>query len=159
MKTKRKKNTIGRKDKADFPALGLQDLDVKVDTGAYTSSIHCHNVELVYREGEFVVAADLLDPQHPAFHGQKLIFKGFRSKMVKSSNGLSEKRVVVKTRIILFGKDYAIELSLSNRSNMRSPVLLGRTFLKRNFVVDPAKKNLSFRHKNSLPRKVKIRKS
>ena len=38
------KKVIGRIDKADFPLLGLFDIDVKIDTGAYTSSIHCHKV-------------------------------------------------------------------------------------------------------------------
>ena len=38
------KKTIGRIDKADFPALDLFDIDIKIDTGAYTSSIHTHKV-------------------------------------------------------------------------------------------------------------------
>lgn len=155
MKTKRKKRVIGRRDKADFPLLGIQDLDVKIDTGAYTSSIHCHNVELKEVDGSFIVSADLLDPDHPNFHGQRLQFKDFRSKNVKSSNGMSERRVLVKTRIILFGREYPIELSLSDRSNMRSPVLLGRKFLKRYFMVDPSKKDVSFRLKNSSTKKYK----
>lgn len=37
---------IGRRDKVDFPELGLKNIDVKVDTGAFTSSIHCHDIRL-----------------------------------------------------------------------------------------------------------------
>ncbi|HBT08538.1 MAG TPA: peptidase, partial [Leeuwenhoekiella sp.] len=33
------KVVIGRTDRADFPALGIADIDIKIDTGAYTSSI------------------------------------------------------------------------------------------------------------------------
>ena len=36
---------IGRKDKADFPELSLNDIDIKIDSGAYTSSIHCTNIK------------------------------------------------------------------------------------------------------------------
>ena len=35
---------IGRIDRADFPKLGLSDIDIKIDTGAYTSSIHCNHI-------------------------------------------------------------------------------------------------------------------
>ena len=34
------KRVIGRVDKIDFPKLGLFHIDVKIDTGAYTSTIH-----------------------------------------------------------------------------------------------------------------------
>ena len=35
---------IGRQDVADFPELNLSELPVKIDSGAYTSSLHCHNI-------------------------------------------------------------------------------------------------------------------
>jgi len=38
------KQLIGMTDIVDFPDLGLCDVPVKVDTGAYTSSLHCKNV-------------------------------------------------------------------------------------------------------------------
>jgi len=44
-KKKRKLRTIGRIDKADFPELNLQNIEVKIDTGAYTSAIHCDYIE------------------------------------------------------------------------------------------------------------------
>ena len=34
------KKVIGRVDRIDFPKLELFNIDVKVDTGAYTSTIH-----------------------------------------------------------------------------------------------------------------------
>ena len=38
------KKIIGRVDKIDFPKLGLYNIDVKIDTGAYTSAIHCSDI-------------------------------------------------------------------------------------------------------------------
>lgn len=36
---------IGRKDCADFPELKLSGIVIKIDTGAYTSSINCSKAE------------------------------------------------------------------------------------------------------------------
>ena len=55
------KVVIGRTDRADFPALGIADIDIKIDTGAYTSSIHCNHI----REEENVLLCTFLDPKHP----------------------------------------------------------------------------------------------
>jgi hypothetical protein len=41
---------IGRKDTADFPQLELEGIVVKTDSGAYTSSFHCHQIEQFERE-------------------------------------------------------------------------------------------------------------
>ena len=38
------KIVIGRFEKADFPLLDLENISIKIDTGAYTSSIHCDNI-------------------------------------------------------------------------------------------------------------------
>ena len=44
--------TIGRIDRADFPELKLRNLHLKVDTGAFTSTIHCHEINEVEINGE-----------------------------------------------------------------------------------------------------------
>ena len=41
MKTKK---TIGRADIVDFPDLGIEGVKAKIDTGAFTSSIHCKKI-------------------------------------------------------------------------------------------------------------------
>lgn len=38
------KIVIGRQDVADLPALNIFGIPIKIDTGAYTSSLHCHNI-------------------------------------------------------------------------------------------------------------------
>ncbi|SHF95482.1 Uncharacterized conserved protein [Mariniphaga anaerophila] len=135
---------IGRKDKADFPGLELTGVDVKIDSGAYTSSFHCHHIELFETEGKRKVKCSFLDPEHQMYHEKELVFNVFKVRRVKSSNGQVEERISIKTEIILFQKKYPIELTLTERSDMRSPVLIGRKFLSRKFVVDTSQKNLSF---------------
>tara|TARA_R110002124_G_scaffold120895_7_gene279173 strand:+ start:92601 stop:93038 length:438 start_codon:yes stop_codon:yes gene_type:complete len=137
------KRKIGRIDKADFPELNLFDIDIKIDTGAYTSSIHCKNliVEDNYLKCVF------LDEEHPAYHEKQFVFDRYDVKVVKSSNGISQARYRVLTEIVLFGKTYPIFLTLSDREEMRYPVLIGRKFLTNRFVVDINKTNLSYKLK------------
>ena len=140
---------IGRTDRADFPEIDLEGLHIKVDTGAYTSSIHCHQIKELEIDGVPHIEFELLDPSHPFYNDKVFRTKNFKQKKVKSSFGNSEQRYVVKTKIILFGKTYAIELSLSERSNMKFPILLGRRFLKKKFMVDTSVKDVSYNLKIS----------
>ncbi len=146
MKTK---TTIGRKDKGDFPDLELKNIDLKVDTGAYTSSIHCRKIETKEIDGQQVLTFILLDPSHPKYADKEFSTDTFKEKRIKNSFGTSEKRYVIKTSIRLFGKRYAIELSLSERGEMRFPILIGRKFLMGKFTVDPSQYDLSYKQKLS----------
>lgn len=131
---------IGRFDKADFPALHLNDIAVKIDTGAYTSSIHCENIT----EKDNVLHCTFLDEEHPLYNGKKFIFDDFDIVFVRSSNGIIQKRYQVQSNIKLFGKVFKISLSLSDRQEMRYPVLIGRKFLTKKFIVDTELIDVSF---------------
>src|SRR5699024_11413931 len=125
------KQLIGRIDKADFPELNLKDIAIKIDTGAYTSSIHCQ--EIVVEDG--VLKCLFLDKEHPLYNKKKFTFKDFEEVKVRSSNGILQHRYAITSTIVLFGKTHKINLSLNNRSDMRFPVLIGRKFLKDRFIV------------------------
>jgi hypothetical protein len=137
------KITIGRFDKADFPDLHLEDIAVKVDTGAYTSSIHCDDIV----EEKGVLKCTFLDEEHPLYNGRTYRFKDYDIVFVKSSNGIVQKRYQIQTTIILFGKTRKISLSLSARQEMRFPVLLGRKFITRKYIVDTEYYDLSYKKK------------
>ena len=81
------KTTIGRVDKADFPELSLIEIDVKIDSGAYTSSIHCANIEEINVNGEKIIKFTLLDPEHPLYNNKEFSTKKYTSKAVKSVSG------------------------------------------------------------------------
>ncbi len=123
---------IGRYDRADFPGLHLNDISVKVDTGAYTSSIHCDNIT----EEEGVLKCTFLDEEHPLYNGREFTFTEYDIVFVKSSNGMVQKRYQIQTKITLFDRTFKISLSLSARQEMRFPVLLGRKFITKKFIVD-----------------------
>lgn len=139
-----KKQLIGRIDKADFPDLELEAIAIKIDTGAYTSSIHCTEIIVI----DDVLKCSFVDNEHPLYNGKMLTFKNFREVKVRSSNGMLQNRYAIESTIRLFGEIHKINLSLSDRSDMRFPVLIGRKFLKGKFIVDPQLENLSFTAEN-----------
>lgn len=135
------KKVIGRKDKASFPDLGLKNIPIKIDTGAYTSSIHCSNFQVV----DDVLLADFFDEDFPKQKPKRVSFTDFSTKKVKSSNGIIQHRYQIKSHIKLFGKRYKISLTLADRKKMKNPVLIGRKFLNKKFIVDTDLKDLSYK--------------
>jgi hypothetical protein len=140
---KKSLHTIGRVETVDLPGLDLEEIEAKIDTGAYTSSLHCHHIERFEKGSEHFVRFNLLDPEHPAYNEKLFELPVFDQREVKSSNGQKEARIFIKTSIEFFGKQFKIELSLTDRSEMKFPLLIGRKFLTNKFVVDVSKKNLS----------------
>ena len=134
------KKIVGRVDIVDFPKLGLYNIDVKIDTGAYTSAIHCSEIIEENNSLRCVFNSDV----HQNFGKTEITFNTFWRTNVKSSNGFKENRYKVKSEIIFFGKTYKINLTLSTRDDMKFPVLIGRQFLKQKFMVDVDIENASF---------------
>lgn len=133
------KQIIGRTDIVNFPELNLYNVSVKIDTGAYTSAIHCSKIV----EEHNLLKCIFYDKTHPDYNPEPVIFATYSTTSVKSSNGLRENRFKIKSTVEIFGKIYKINLTLSTRDDMRFPVLIGRQFLKRKFVVDVDLSNVS----------------
>jgi len=140
VKKDRKLKIIGRLESIDFPEWDLQEIDAKVDTGAYTSSLHCQHIEPYQENGKEYVKFNLLDPSHETYNDKLFRWPVFRKKTIKSSNGSREERFVVKTKVRIFDTIFTAELSLTDRSEMRYPVLLGRKLINNRFLVDVSKK-------------------
>ena len=137
---------LGRYDRVDLPDLGLYNIHAKIDTGAYTCSLHCHKAEVVDGKLEFI----LLDQEHPEFTGMKFVFANFEERDIKNSFGEVEKRFVIATSITIFEEVIATEFSLSNRGSLKFPILIGRKILRNRFLIDVKKKNVSFKEKRKI---------
>ncbi|MDN3491784.1 ATP-dependent zinc protease family protein [Winogradskyella bathintestinalis] len=135
------KKILGRIDKVNFPDLQLNNIDVKMDTGAYTSAIHCSKI----REVNGKLHCIFESKGHPNFKSEEIIFDSYTYTDVKSSNGHRENRYKIKSTVVFFGKTYKINLTLSTRDDMKFPVLIGRQFLKNKFMVDVDLQNQSFK--------------
>lgn len=138
---------IGASDHIDLPEFELYNLACRIDTGAATSAIHCHNVQLVEKMGLPAVSFMLLDPEHPSYQDRVYYSFDFKEKIIKNSFGQIEKRFSIKTILILFGRKFKTEMTLADREAMKYPVLLGRRLLRRGFIVDVRLKDLSYRQK------------
>lgn len=137
------KLVLGRTDILDFPALDLFGIEVKIDTGAYTSSFHCHRITEYIENGKKKLKCNFLDPSHPEYNEREYCFDDYSTRTVKSSNGAVEVRFSITTTVKVFQESYPIELTLTERSEMKFSVLLGRAFLKKWFIVNPGRTNLS----------------
>lgn len=134
---------LGRSDRVDLPELGLENIYAKIDTGAYTSSLHCSSAQIVNGQLEFV----LLDEEHPEFTGMKFKMNKFTQREVKNSFGEAELRYIIRTTIKLFNRKIRAEFSLSDREKLRFPVLLGRKILRNRFLIDVTRKDLYYHTK------------
>lgn len=136
---------IGMTDLVDFPDLGLFDVQAKVDTGAYTSSLHCKEVMLIKTGQKKTLSFLLIDKTGK--DSRQFYSDQFSQRMIRNSFGVAEKRYVIETRVVLFGRSIRTEFTLADREALKNPVLLGRQLLRNRFVVDVAQKNLSYQKK------------
>ncbi|QMU27616.1 ATP-dependent zinc protease family protein [Adhaeribacter radiodurans] len=148
MLLKTKKRIIGRRELIDLPTLELFGVEAKIDTGAFTSAIHCSDIrEAILPDGTPVIRFNLLDPSHPKYHHKIFEFTQFSLRDIKNSFGDVQERYVIRTQIRLFNKLWEADFSLSDRKDMKYPILIGRAVLQKNFIVDVARKNVSAKAK------------
>ncbi|GLQ31551.1 ATP-dependent zinc protease family protein [Litoribrevibacter albus] len=132
------KMIVGALESCDLPELDLHQVQMRVDTGAATSSLHVDNINEFMKDGKRWVNFDI----HPDVHNvdtvvnKTLLLKG--KKVVKSSSADKEKRVVIKTAIQLGGQEWVIKLTLTDRSSMKNLMLLGREAMQGRLLVDPS---------------------
>ena len=123
---------IGRRELVSFPLLNINKAEAKIDTGAYTCAIHCKNIVLKTNTDLPLLTFQLLDDRIYSFDQ-------FTKKNIKNSFGEMEERYIIKTVIVIGKKKIKSTISLSDRENMRYPVLIGRRLLKGKFIVDVRK--------------------
>jgi hypothetical protein len=139
---------IGWKERIDFPDWDLRRVKVKIDTGARTSALGAVYYELrdvpdLGRVADLVLALDPREPERRV----NLRVPVLATVVVRNSGGHSEWRPVVETRVRLGPLTKVIRLTVTNRSQMRFPVILGRQALAGDFLVDVTRKHLLKRRK------------
>ena len=135
-----RKRVVGRREIISILDLELFDLDAKVDTCADSNSLHCDDI---FIDDEKFVHFTLLDEVHASYHGKKIKMPLYKLKKVKSSNGTIQIRASIKVDILFYNKRYTTIISLTNRSDMKYPMLIGRKFLANRFLVDVSQEYLT----------------
>ncbi len=123
---------------------GLTDkIQAKLDTGAFNSSIHAEEEEFFERDGKKWVRFIVTDPTDKKPVRNRLEAPLVRIALIKEPGGQSTPREVVKLSVQIGGRKLRGEFTLNNRSNMLSPVLIGRKMIKDLGWVDPTRTYLA----------------
>lgn len=136
MADKVNKEIIGRTVLVDLPKLGFTGIPAKTDTGAYYCSLHCHLINVKMEGGKKILCFNLLDPSHPEYQGRTISFRKFKEKQIKNSFGDTEMRYLIQTGIIINKRRIRASITLTDRGNMKYPMLLGSRLLRNKFMVD-----------------------
>ena len=124
---------IGAVEWASVEPTGLV-MEARIDTGADTTSIHAEDIQLIERDGKRYVRFNLLDPDS----GEKVpVERRLRRRvLIKQSEGLDDRRYVVKLWITLGDNRSQVDVSLSDREIFEYPLLIGRNVLTDTAIVD-----------------------
>lgn len=129
---------IGSEEWCVFNNLRIPAIKARVDSGAKTSSIQATNIKITNKGAQEWVSFEvnpLQDNRSIAINCEARLID---RRMVKSSSGISEERLVVKTPVTLGADTFEIELTLANRDTMEFRMLLGREALTDRYIVNPA---------------------
>jgi len=135
------KQVLGWKETVVLSTLGSISLMAKLDTGARTSALHAVNILYVKHRSAIWVEFDLPDVDQSKRHRFRLPLAENRA--IKSSIGTSQIRPVVVLDLVLGGQAWSTEVTLTDRSDMELPMLVGRSALKGRFIVDPSRTRLA----------------
>jgi hypothetical protein len=127
MKTSR--IVIGGFEVVSLPQLGLADIVAKVDTGAFSGAVHCTNIKIVRRG---LARKRYLQFTPLGNAGLATETDQFLKTYIRSATGHRIKRYLIDTKINVQSKVYPIRIGLSDRSDMKRSVLIGRRFLREN---------------------------
>ena len=127
---------LGWEEWIGLPELGLPAIKAKVDTGARTSALHAFYVEPFGRSRKVRFGI------HPVPRRDDIAVvctaRLVDRREVRSSNGEREQRYVIETSIRIGGREWPIEVTLTNRNLMTYRMLLGRQAIPDGALVDPS---------------------
>ncbi|BDQ33387.1 ribosomal protein S6 modification protein [Pseudodesulfovibrio portus] len=128
---------IGWREWLALPDLNVPAIKAKIDTGAKTSALHAFDVIPFERDGARLVSFNV----HPLQGNDDIKIPCeaplVDRRTVTNSGGDSQKRYVISTTLRIAGRSWPIELTLTNRDQMKFRMLLGRNAMTRRLIVDP----------------------
>lgn len=129
---------VGWQEWVALPELGLPALKAKIDTGAKTSALHTHRIE-AYGTGKRLKVRFAVRPSPETGDLEVESDAGVVDRReVVSSNGVPEMRYVIMTTLSIAGRQWPIEVTLTNRERMTYRMLIGRQAIRSDVLVDCA---------------------
>lgn len=133
------KKVIGWIERVAITTEGLV-MDAKVDTGADFSSVHAEQIRYFTKEGTRWVEFVLRDHDNTAHTLRRPLKRMARIK--KKTQGFQERPVVI-LQICIGDVQNPAQVNLAERGHFKYSLLLGRSFLSTQFLVDPGNKHLT----------------
>jgi hypothetical protein len=134
---------IGWKEYVHFPEWSLPRIKAKIDTGAYTSALDTHSYELRELPGHNAIVEIHLPRLHKGDRRERILRVPLLGRvLVRNTGGTVEERPLVETTIRLGPALKRVRLTLTSRSGLRYRMILGRTALESDFIVDVSKRYL-----------------
>ena len=140
-----KRPVIGWREWVQLPDLGVHEIKAKVDTGADNSSLHAFEMERFERDGVEMVRFELHPRQRKKKPSISCEAEVVGEKKVKNPGGRREIRPIIRTTLVVAGKDIEARVNLTTRDEMTFRMLLGRRTIRKNFLVDPGRSYLGGR--------------
>ena len=133
---------VGWIEHVSLPDLHLHNIRAKIDTGARTSALHATQILPFEKDGvPWVRFFAQLHNEAPNVQVEAPIYD---LRNIKNTGGVPEQRIVIRTPFIIAGRTALISVSLADRTNMRFPMIVGRTAIKRhNIAVHTHRTNMT----------------
>ena len=130
--------TIGTIEQLSLKDFDLSAIPAKIDTGADNSAIWASNI--VLNDGK--LSCNLFAPGSMYYREKPLEFETFRTTTVRNSFGQKEFRFKIRLSVRVGKYSQTRWFTLADRSRNNYPILLGKNFLKKRFIVDVSQKFL-----------------
>jgi hypothetical protein len=142
---------VGWREWLALPALGIAEIKCKIDTGASTSALHAVHIRRFTENGRERVRFEVHPLQKRTDVTVHCVADVHDERTVTSSSGHREQRVVIRTPISLAGRQWPVELTLTNRDTLGFRMLLGRSSMHGRILVDPSASFLAGTPDEGLP--------
>jgi hypothetical protein len=132
---------LGCIEEVSLPLLGVKAQLAKVDTGAFSGALHCTDIKIVRRGAvrKRYLKFTPLGQSSLATETDK-----FKKTYIRSATGHRVRRFIIETQIVVQGKTYEIMIGLSDRTDMKRSILVGRRFLRENNMLVDVRVNQDY---------------
>lgn len=135
---------IGWREHIGLPEFGIFDMPAKIDTGARTSALHAVDQTLFERDGARWV--EFMIPLKNRRTAQRLCAPVLEERDIKNTGGVPERRLVVRTTLVIGKRHWLVDVSLANREKMEFDLIIGRSAIRtHNLLVDPGRSYIAGR--------------
>lgn len=131
---------LGQFVDVQFPEWEGVWMRAKVDTGAETCAVHAQDIREEEVDGVRVLLFSLTRvTKNPEGEPTSVHCRAtqYESRGIRNSFGVSQERFAVIATLVVHGKTYQTLCTLADRAKMNMPMLIGSSFIRGQFLVDP----------------------